>query len=92
MVLAGGLETEEIEGTIGVVVSGEVGGDEVVSDEFERAGGGDFGVELADGAGGEVAGVGEGFFAELLLASVKPVEVGFENNNFATDFDMGIVG
>lgn len=59
---------------------------ELVEKHLEVSIGGDLGVELADGAGGGVAGVGVGFLAEGFLLFVEGLEVLFREEDFAGRF------
>ncbi len=63
-------------------------GIELIEEHFEVAVSGDLGVELADGAGGGVAGVGIEFLAEGFLLFVEGLEVFFGEEDFAGSFKV----
>lgn len=66
---------------------------QAVGDEAEFSGGGDFGVELLEGSGGEIAGVGELLLAGGGALLVDFLELGVGHENFAANFkDAGKMG
>ena len=71
----------------GAVISAEA-----VGEECERALGDDFRVELFEGTGGGVAGVGEGRQARLVAFGVHRGEGGVRHENFAAHFEDGWEG
>ena len=58
-----------------------------VGEQRERAPGGDARVDLAQAAGGGVAGVGENLSACGFLGRVQRQEIRFRHEYFAADFD-----
>ena len=62
---------------------------EAVGEERERAGGDDLGIELLEGSGGGVAGVGEGGQAGFVALLVHGGEGGVRHEDLAADFQNG---
>ena len=86
-IFAGSLKTKIAKRPISVVMRFQIRLHEVVGHELQGALRGDFRIELANRSGGEVAWIGEFLFAALFLLLVQSFKIGFEDYDFAADFD-----
>lgn len=92
LVVAGGGQAPGAQQVVGVgeAVDGEaLAGADAVDDHVQRAGGGDPGVLLAQGAGGGVARVGEGLLAGFDEAGVELLELLHREEDLAADLHQG---
>jgi hypothetical protein len=80
--LGEGVELLGLGGECGLAVA-----EEEVGVEVEAAGGGDAGVEDAEGSGGGVAGVGEGGIAGGFAGGVEGLKIGAVHDDFATNLE-----